>query len=103
MLTNSAVESAPAKLMRPAKTQQKTTQSDDPNASDMGAIFLKTPEPIITLITKKIAERSPIFGFNVSMLDQIYPQTRFVQHMQETISKLKSPGKNILRQIKAPI
>ena len=34
----------------------------------MGANFLNTPEPIITLTTKKVAVLTPILGFNTSIL-----------------------------------
>ena len=62
MLTNSAVHKAPAKLTIPASNQQSRINQGDPNCSAIGAIFLNTPDPIITLMTKKLAALNPNFG-----------------------------------------
>jgi hypothetical protein len=67
MLTISAVDKAPAKLINPASTQHKITNHGAPNSWAIGAIFLNTPDPMITLTTKKEAERNPTLGFKISI------------------------------------
>lgn len=66
MLTNSAVHNAPAKLINPAITQQRITNVGEPSSCAIGAIFLKTPEPIMTLTTKKVADLNAILGLSFS-------------------------------------
>jgi dinuclear metal center YbgI/SA1388 family protein len=64
MLAISALETAPAQLMKPAKSQQPNTAKGVPSSTDMGTIFLKTPEPTITLNTKSVAPRRPMVFCN---------------------------------------
>jgi hypothetical protein len=45
--------------MIPAKTQQSKTNKGECKVAAIMATFLKTPEPNITLITTKMAERRP--------------------------------------------
>ena len=40
----------------------------EPNSWDIGANFLNTPEPIITLTTKNVAALNPILGLSTSIL-----------------------------------
>ncbi|GAB2643098.1 hypothetical protein GCM10027035_41440 [Emticicia sediminis] len=57
--------------MTPAKTQHKITKIGEPNSADIGAIFLNTPEPTITLTTKIVAARNPILGVSFDIVEQV--------------------------------
>src|SRR5699024_8485150 len=59
MEASSATLTTPAKIISPAKTQAMTTKVGDPNTLAIEVTFLKTPDPIMALITIIIAIPSP--------------------------------------------
>jgi len=63
------VDKAPAKLIKPARSQQEITSRGEPSSAYIGAIFLNTPEPTITLTTKTMADRNPIFANSLFILN----------------------------------
>jgi hypothetical protein len=49
--------------------QQSKINHGVPSSSAIGAIFLNTPDPIITLITKKLAALKPNFGCKLFVVE----------------------------------